>query len=140
MIKLVSNPQVKDKFRSYPPEARQKLEQLRQLILDVADELDEVQQIDETLKWGEPSYIAKKGTTIRIDWKDRSPDQYAMYFNCQSSLVPTFKIVFGDALNYEKSRAVVFDMNTDLPEPEVRECISRALLYHRVKDKPLLGL
>jgi hypothetical protein len=66
---------------------------LRQLILDTAIETEGVVHVDETVKWGEPSYITKKGSTIRIGWKQSNPDQYAMYFNCNTKLIDTFKEV-----------------------------------------------
>jgi len=33
---------------------------------------------EETLIWGEPSYLAKKGSIIHIDSKVENPDQYAL--------------------------------------------------------------
>ena len=65
-------------------------------------------ELEETLKWGEPSYLVKKGSTIRMDWKVKTPDQYAMYFKCTSKLVPTFRELFGDLFKYEKNRAILF--------------------------------
>ncbi len=81
-LKLEQDPRMKEKYRSYPPKVRKKIKMLRQLILDVAEENEEVNALEETLKWGEPSFLAKKGSTIRIDWKTKTPDQYAMYFKC----------------------------------------------------------
>ena len=67
---------------------------LRELILETAGEIEEVGPIEETLKWDEPAYLTSEtgsGSTIRIDWKEKSPDQYAIYFNCKTSLVERFK-------------------------------------------------
>lgn len=139
-LKIKRDPRVKDKFATYPSEACAKLYVLRDLILQTAEGLDAVTAIEETLKWGEPSYLAKKGSTIRIDWKAKSPQQYAMYFQCTSKLVPSFKAVFGDLFKYEKNRAILFDLDEELPEKELKACIAAALQYHRVKDLPLLGL
>ena len=76
---------------SYPEHVSDKLYILRQLILDSAEEIKSITKLEETLKWGEPSYLAKKGSTIRIDWKPKTPDQYAIYFKCTSKLVETFR-------------------------------------------------
>jgi len=76
---------------AYPQHVSEKLYTLRQIILDTADEIESIKTLEETLKWGEPSYLAKKGSTLRIDWKPKKPDQYAMYFKCTSKLVNTFK-------------------------------------------------
>ncbi len=138
-MKINRNPKVDHKFRSYPEAVQSKLKYLRDLIIETARETDGITEIEETLKWGEPSYLVKKGTTIRIDWKSKFPNQYAMYFNCQSSLVPTFKVIFGDLFRYEKNRAILFDVNDDIPTREIKECIELALKYHSIKHKPLLG-
>lgn len=133
------NVDVKSKFEAYPEEVRKKMKYLRSLIFETASEIGNVETLEETLKWGEPSYIAKKGSTIRMDWKEKNPDQYAMYFNCNTSLVETFKSVFGGLFKYEKNRAILFDMNDEIPKKELKECIELALKYHSLKHKPFLG-
>lgn len=138
-LNIVQNPKVKLKFKSYPKNIEKKMNQLRDMIIETASEMEEVQQIEETLKWGEPSYIAKKGSTIRMDWKAKAPNQYAMYFNCNTSLVETFKIVYKDLFKYEKNRAILFKLNDKIPKKELKECIEMALKYHSIKNKPLLG-
>ena len=107
---------------------------LRNLIVETATENDTIEEIEETLKWGEPSYLAKKGSTIRIDWKPQNPTQYAMYFKCTSKLVITFKEVYGAVFQYEKNRAIVFDLNDKVPKKELKECIELALTYHSIKQ------
>ena len=134
-----SNLEVKFKFDSYPSLARKKVTRLRKLILETAKEIG-IKDLEETLKWGEPSYLTKHGSTIRIDWKEKAPDQYAMYFKCTSKLVPSFQLAFGDLFNYEKTRAIVFKMDDQVPEKELKQCIKAALRYHKVKQLPLLGL
>ncbi|MCB0497606.1 MAG: DUF1801 domain-containing protein [Cyclobacteriaceae bacterium] len=139
-LKIKTNPEVEKVFRKYPESARSKIERLRKLIVEAAEELDEITELQETLKWGEPSYITKIGSTIRIDWKDKAPDQYAMYFQCTSSLVSTFKVVYPDRFAFEGNRALVFQMDKKLPEAELKKCIKAGLTYHKVKKLPLLGL
>jgi len=138
-MNVKQNPKVKTKFESYPKNIKQKMNALRDLILETATEIDNINEIEETLKWGEPSYIAKKGSTIRMDWKTKAPDQYAMYFNCNTSLVETFKTVYGDLFKYEKNRAILFDLNEKIPKKELKECIEMALQYHALKHLPFLG-
>ena len=79
-LKITKNPDVDAKFATYPTSVSPKLQLLRKLILETASEVSSINEIEETLKWGEPSYLVKKGSTIRIDWKSKTPDQYAMYF------------------------------------------------------------
>ena len=135
----IENPDVAQVFEGYPDSLRRKMLRLRQMFLDTALETEGGNAVNETLKWGEPSYLTKDGSTIRIDWKGKTPDQYAMYFNCKSSLVDTFKAVYGDVFTFEGKRAIVFGENDELPIEELKHCISLALTYHRVKHLPLLG-
>ncbi|MBT8275688.1 MAG: DUF1801 domain-containing protein [Bacteroidia bacterium] len=138
-MELRTDPRVKDVFDSYPELARDRLNHLRDLILATASEIDGIGTLEETLKWGEPSYLAKHSSTIRIDWKEKSPDQYAIYFKCTSKLVPTFKIIHKNKFNYEGNRAIVFSLDDKIPEAALKQCIGMALTYHKVKQLPLLG-
>jgi len=130
------NTNVQHKFDSYPAHIRKKLERLRELIFEVAENTEGVGKLEETLKWGEPAYLTSEtnsGTTIRIDWKSKHPDQYAMYLNCQTSLIETYKTLFPE-LKTEGNRAIVFDTKDGFPEEEIRMCISMALTYHKDKS------
>ena len=139
-IKIKTSPAVQQIFENYPDDVQPKMLKLRDLVLKVAEELEDVHDIEETLKWGEPSYIAKKGSTLRMDWKARSPYQLAMYFSCSSQLVPSFKAVYHDLFKFEGNRAIIFEVNERFPENELKRCIAAALRYHKVKNLPLLGL
>jgi len=138
-MQLTTNPKVETVFNNYPSPFREKLIVLRQLILDTAEETEGIEALEETLKWGEPSYLVKKGSTIRMDWKKSKPDQYAIYFKCTSKLVSTFKTVYGDKFSYENTRAILFKSEDEIPVKELKHCISLALTYHKVKHLPLLG-
>ncbi|MEZ4951374.1 MAG: DUF1801 domain-containing protein [Saprospiraceae bacterium] len=139
-LSVQSSPAVKSKFDSYPPNVHPKMEKLRSLVLKAAEELPEINNLEETLKWGEPSFKTKYGSTIRMDWKEKSPEQYAIYFQCTSQLVPTFKAVFKDTFQYEGTRAIVFDLNDKLPEEALKSCFKAGLMYHKVKHLPMLGM
>ena len=138
MIEIV-NPDVSRVFESYPESMRGKMLRLRKIVLETASETEGVDAVVETLKWGEPSYITKGGSTVRIGWKEKTPGQYAIYFNCNSSLVETFKAVYGEAFTFDGKRAIVFGVDDELPIAELKHCISLALTYHSVKRLPLLG-
>ena len=133
------NPGVAEIFQAYPKHMRNKLMFLRQLVFDVASETEGVGELEETLKWGEPSYVAKGGSTIRIDWKESVPDQYAMYFHCKTKLVDTFKELYSDRFTFEGNRAIVFYENDEIPVEDLKHCISLSLTYHARKKLPLLG-
>jgi len=134
-------------FASYPAMARRKLMDLRTLIYQTAASLEGVGELEETLKWGEPSYLtsqSKSGSTIRLGWKRAHPHNYYLYFNCNTSLVPSFRDWFArelasstgeltSALTIEGNRALVFNVDRKLPTPVVAQCIEAALTYHQRK-------
>lgn len=68
-LHIDTDPKVEKKFTEYPDFVRKQMLNLRELVLDTATEIPEVTTIEETLKWGEPSFITKKGSTLRVDWK-----------------------------------------------------------------------
>jgi hypothetical protein len=138
-MELISDSRVNTILNEYPTAAKKQLLQLRALILSTAKEIEDLEKLEETLKWGEPSYLTKNGSTIRIDWKKKNPTQVAIYFKCTSKLVETFKIIYKDKFNYEGNRAIVFLLNEQIPEKELKHCISMALKYHKIKQLPLLG-
>ncbi|NQZ24122.1 MAG: DUF1801 domain-containing protein [Colwellia sp.] len=129
---------VKQKFDKYPEHIHLLLSNVRELILSVAEQ-DGILDITESLKWGEPSYSSKRGSTIRFDWKAKRPDQYCLYFNCKTSLIETFKEVYGDTFNYEGNRAIIFKTQQKLPFKELAHCISMSLRYKNIKHLVLLG-
>ncbi|NOQ27663.1 MAG: DUF1801 domain-containing protein [Bacteroidales bacterium] len=139
-IVIKTNPDIEAVFNKYPDKIRNKILNLRKLIIETANEIEELTDIEETLKWGEPSYLTKIGSTIRIDWKENKPNQYAMYFKCTSKLVPSFKMIYTNLFTFEGNRAIVFKMNDKIPEFELKNCISAGLTYHKIKQLPMLGL
>lgn len=124
---------VKEVFDQYPDALKDKLAYLRQLILGVAADLELEEQLEETLKWGEPSYIAPKGSTIRLNRVKKRPDHYALYFKCTSKLVPHFRTIYQDLFEFENNRALVFNLDSVLPEEALQDCIQKALTYHQIK-------
>ena len=136
----IKNPKVLKKFQSYPKDIRRKLMQLRQLIFDVVSESDDIGELEETLKWDEPSYLTDGGSTVRIDWKESRPEDYAMYFNCNTKLVATFKEIYSDKFNFEGNRAIIFHKKDKVPRKELKHCITLSLQYHKIKHLPMLGL
>lgn len=135
----IQNPAVLGVFNNYPKPIRQKLMFLRQLVLDAASETEDAVFIEETLKWGEPSYLTKNGSTIRMDWKRSKPDQYALYFSCKTKLVDTFKELYGDLFKFEGNRAIAFNTTDKIPVNELKHCISLAIKYHRNKASSNAG-
>ncbi len=131
---------IEEIFSNYPDPVKDCMLYLRQLVRETAEETAEVPFLEETLKWGEPSFITEKGSTLRMDWKPKLPNQYALYFQCTSRLVDTFKLVYGHKFQYEGTRAITFQLNQKIPIKETKECIKAALIYHTVKHLVNLGI
>jgi hypothetical protein len=129
---------VEEKFLNYPIAICNRLLFVRQLIFNVAQNTEGVGRLEETLKWGEPSYITaetKSGSTIRLGSNRSSVDHYAIYFNCKTTLIGTFKEVYADLFKYEGNRGLVFHKNDKIAIPELSSCIGMALTYHLSKKK-----
>ena len=138
-MKNSPSPEVAAVIQQYPQVMQEKLLFLRTLIFETASELDLVNDIEETLKWGEPAYLCKTGSTIRMDRLNKNEDQYAMFFNCKTSLVDTFKELYKDIFIFSGNRAIIFDIDDVIPVDELKHCISLSLIYHKVKHLSLLG-
>ncbi len=123
----------------YPKLAQEKLLHLRELIFEVA-KAQGIQDLEETLKWGEPSYVCKQGSTLRFDWKASRPDEYAMYFNCKTRLIEVIREFYGQELSIKGNRELIFQLDNDLPESIVKHCIQLSLTYHKIKHLPTLGV
>ena len=131
-----ADPQVAAVFEHYPEHMRNKLLFLRELIFATAVTTEGVGELEETLKWGEPSYLTpqtKSGSTVRIDWKAKNADQYAMYFKCTTNLVETFREKYPTEFKYGGNRSIIFDEDDDISVEALRDCIALALTYHLLK-------
>ena len=134
-MKPFASAEVAAKFAAYPPHVRAKLLALRELVFETAATADGVGEIEETLKWGEPAYATKNknGSTLRMDWKHQHPNQYAMYFNCQTNLVETFRTIFPADFTFEGNRALVFSLEGEVPKDSLAICIAASFTYHLKK-------
>ena len=138
-LHIISNPKVTSVFNNYPTHIKKEMLYLRNLVLTTASEIEGLKKLEETLKWGEPSYVTKYGSTLRMDWKPKNPRQYALYFQCSSSLVSTFRIIYKNEFKFEGSRAIIFKLTDTVPVKQLKHCIVLTLTYHKVKHLPLLG-
>ena len=128
--KTVSAKDVEAVFRAYAPAMRAKLMRLRGIILATAAKMDGVGEIAETLRWGQPSYVAKGGSTIRIDAVKNEPGRYAMYFICHTDLIARFREHYPQ-LEYGGNRSILFHTRERIPEDALRHCVSMALTYKK---------
>ena len=129
---------VEQVFNAYPNAIRARLYEVRALIFNVAAS-ENIGHITETLKWGQPSYLSKTGSTLRIDWSAKNPDVVSLYFNCNTRLVDTFKEIFQHQFQYQGNREITLPLSEAIPYNALKSCISMALRYHQIKHLPLLG-
>jgi len=134
----IDDPAVAAVFEAYSTGLKSRLLELRRLILETAANTQGVGSVQETLKWGQPSYLTPEtgsGSTIRIDKLKSGDGRYAMFFNCQTTLVDTFRELYRNDLAFEGNRAIVFDGGATIPEEALRHCIALALTYHLNKRR-----
>ena len=125
-------------FEGYPQSVKTPLLRLRELIFNVALQTDGVGELEETLKWGQPSYLtskSKSGSLIRIDQIKSQEGTYAMYFHCQTNLVDSFKEMYRDTFKFEGNRGLIFHATDTIPVNELKHCVSMALTYHLTKKR-----
>lgn len=112
-------------YKAYPQAQAERMLTLRRWVFESADELGLV--VTEALRWGEPAYLCKQGTTLRMDAK--SEGACSLYVHCQTDLVAQFWERHGDILELIGTREVRLPMHTPLPEHALRDCITLALTY-----------
>lgn len=119
-------PPVEAAFARYPAEARARLDCIRSLILRVAEEA-QAGPVEEALRWGEPAYLAPKGSTIRLGMAKTG--EAALFVNCRTTLIEDFKPMAPEVMRLEGNRAVLLDDMCD--ETALALLIRRALTWHR---------
>jgi hypothetical protein len=121
-------------FAAFPEPARDQLLRIRQLIFEVADTTAGVGALTETLKWGEPAYLtdaSRSGSTIRLGVPKSQQNTAAIFFNCRTTLVESFRGRFPDVFGYQGNRAILIPASVPLNEPVLAACLVMALTYHR---------
>ena len=136
--KPFSEKKVKAVFDAYPKQLRTKLDKVRDIIFEVATETEGIGPVEETLKWGQPSYLTcetNSGTTVRIDRLGWEKDKYALFVHCQSGVLDQFRAAFGKEFDYDGNRGIILNAKDELPEEAVRHFIWLALTYHLRKKR-----
>lgn len=126
-----ANDKVADVFATFPTAERAMALTLRDLIFDVAEDTSEAGQIEETLKWGQPSYLTpetKSGSTLRIGLAKGGG--VAIFAHCATTIISTYAQTFADADQIEGNRAVIFQNADDIVKDRLRILIRHGLTYH----------
>jgi sorbitol-specific phosphotransferase system component IIA len=101
---------------------------LRELIYAVADDLEGVGPLEETLKWGEISYLNPAGTTLRIGTPKGNAEQVAIFVHCGTKVVHTLKERGCDTLRFDGNRCIRLP-DGNLDQPDVVRAIEEILTY-----------
>jgi len=137
-MQAFENEAVRDVYNSYPEDIKSKVLYLRELIFEVASSEVSIKHIEETLKWNEPSYLSKNGSTLRVAYKVSKPMYYSMYFNCKTTLIKTFRELFSDRFTFVGNREIVFHKEDILDIEALKYCILLSLTYHDRKHLAML--
>ncbi len=129
---------IDQRFNTYPQEVTELAFRMKALLYEVA-EVEKINQIEESFKWGEPCFKAPDGSPIRMDWKEKTPENFYIFFICSTKLIETFKELYRHTLVFEGNRAIVLKISDEQPTIILKHCISLALRYHKIKNLPLLG-
>ncbi|MEX0364515.1 MAG: DUF1801 domain-containing protein [Ruegeria sp.] len=123
-----ADPAVADAFAAFPDATRDGLMDLRELIFDTADTLPHAQPLTEALRWGQPAYLAPRGSTIRLGAHKSA--RFALFVHCQSRLMGDFTSAFPREDRIEGNRAILFDAPDQIDPTRHGWLIARALTYH----------
>lgn len=130
------NKDVQQVYQAYAPAKKQALLALRELVFEVAGSQEKIGEIEEALKWGQPSFLTKTGSTIRIDKVKDSENvspRIVMYFICTTHLVDRFSEIYPDTFKYEGGRAIHFEIGKPFDIDALKHCIAMALT-HKLKN------
>lgn len=117
---------IKAVYDAIPEPQRTLLLTLRGLIFDCAQSV-QAGPVQEVLRWGQPSYIAPKGSSLRLGVAKTG--QAALFAHCQSSLISTFAQRFQGDFLIEGNRAVYLDVLGVQEQEKLRFLILHGLQY-----------
>ncbi|MCW7457556.1 hypothetical protein ND856_02630 [Leptospira bandrabouensis] len=117
------------------PAMLEKFMEIRNWIYELSFADEKIGEIEECLKWGEPSFLTpktKSGSTIRMAKVNDS--EFALYFNCKTSIAKEISIEFPE-FNCDGKRALYLSASNKLPKTKLIVCLKKALLYHKRKSE-----
>ncbi|UWR02552.1 DUF1801 domain-containing protein [Ruegeria conchae] len=115
-------------YEALPEETRAGALMLRELIFETAASLPRAQPLEEALRWGQPAYLAPKGSTIRLGGHKAA--RFALFVHCQSRLMGDFTSAFPGEDQIDGNRAILFNTTDQIDPTRHGWLIARALTYH----------
>ena len=92
--------------------------------------------LDETLKWGQPSWRPQKprtGATLRMDWAAKTPNRLSFYVDCKTDLAARMRDIYPDLPVNDGQRHLGIDLAQPLPEQALSHLAEMTFTYHRAK-------
>ncbi len=129
---------IQNSFSRFQLKTKGDLLKIRDMVLSVAKSNEMIGEVEETLKWGEPSYLTpatKSGSTLRLG-QTKTDLKPALFVNCQTTLVDEIRELYPDTFRYEGTRGVVLKSAPEAAKHELKHTIALVLTYHaRKKNK-----
>jgi len=122
-----ASPELAAMFDKAPPVAREGMLALRRLIFDCAAGMPEVGGVEEALRWGQPAYLTRKGSTLRLG---ATAEGFALYAHCRTDIVSAFAGAFPGMDRIEGNRAVHFRDVGEIDPARHGQMVRHALGYH----------
>jgi hypothetical protein len=134
MTQAFTSSTARDAFAAFPQPARTTLMAVRAMIFDIAATLPvdlNVSRVEETTKWGQPSYATpdtKSATPIRLRLSKAGDP--AIFTHCQSTVMRDFRHLASPYLKFDGNRAVYLPIDHPPKLVEFAPLIRAALTYH----------
>jgi uncharacterized protein DUF1801 len=114
-----------------PPVLQKRLQDVRQLILQVAEQNPDIGEIEESIKWGQASFATKPktGTPIRIGG-DKDTETYSLFVPCSTRIISEFRDIHPDMFEYRGNREIRLPLNKIMPQKKLSLFIKAALGYY----------
>lgn len=107
---------------------------LKMLIFEAAASDNRVGPLEESLKWGQPSFTPLRkniGSSVRLS--TLQDGAVGMYFICTTGLVDRFKEIYPDFFDYRNGREIVFKQDDNFDVEALKHCIIMALTYKLIR-------
>ena len=117
-------------FGQYPTSVKDRLLEVRALIFQVQQADSDIGELDETLRWGEVSYLtgqSKSGSMVRLAMT-RSGDP-AVFFHCGTTLIERFRGQYGHVFEFDSNRALILTRPVAETKAELLDCLRQAFRY-----------
>lgn len=116
----------------WPAPAQSVIWTCRTLFHRIAQE-NNIGVLDETLKWGQPSWRprrARTGSTLRMNWSPASPDQMSFFVDCKTDLAARMATLYPTPFSNDGRRRLDMSLALPLPEQALAHLAEMTFTYH----------